>query len=144
MNCRDEQPKILNRGDPPSRFGLCVERWRRGLSQLTGCPPHEIAERLDVLLQFCAERAVSPERMIEECHCAADRSERRMFYLSAAHNTKANLVVQSFLVHNGINVFGELVCMPNTVEGIVKEQGNQWVSKERQDQSRRPIRERQE
>jgi hypothetical protein len=134
MNCCDQQPKIPDRGDPPPRIDLCVERWRRGLSQVTGCSPHEIAERLEVLLEFCAERAVSPERMIEECRCAPDRSQRREFYLSAAHNTKANLVVQSFLVHNGINVFGELVCLPNTVEGIMKEQGNQWVSRQRPDQ----------
>jgi hypothetical protein len=134
MNCCDEQPKIPDRGDPPPPFDLCVERWRRELSQVTGCAPNEITERLNILLQFCAERAVSPERMIAECRCAADRSQWRTFYLSAARNTKANLVIQSFLVHNGINVFGELVCMPTTVEGIVKEQGNQWVSKQRQDQ----------
>ncbi len=49
-------------------------------------------------------------------------------YLSAARNSNSNLVVQSFLVHNGINVFGELICMPDTVEGVMKEQGSQWVS----------------
>ncbi len=67
--------------------------------------------------------------MIEDCRCRPDRSQRRTSYLSAARNSKANLVVQSFLVHNGINVFGDLVCMPDTVEGIMKEQGNQWASR---------------
>jgi hypothetical protein len=67
--------------------------------------------------------------MIQECRCHPDRSERRTFYLSAARNSAANLVVQSFLVHNGINIFGDLVCMPDTVESIMKEQGNQWASR---------------
>jgi hypothetical protein len=38
-------------------------------------------------------------------------------------------VVQSFMVHNGINVFGDLVCLPNTPESLKREQGNQWVSR---------------
>jgi hypothetical protein len=122
-------PKLPTSEATLRRFGSCVERWRYGLSHITGCSAHEIAQRVDVLLQFCAERGFSPERMIEECRCRPDRSERRTFYLSAARNSKANLVVQSFLVHNGINVFGDLVCMPDTVEGIMKEQGNQWASR---------------
>ena len=44
-----------------------------------------------------------------------------------ADQTSAKLIVQSFLVHNGVNVFGDLVCMPSTREQIVAEQGNQWI-----------------
>jgi hypothetical protein len=113
----------------PPQFVTSVERWRNGLARITGCSAKEIALRIDVLLEFCAEHGLSSERMIEECRSGPDRLERRTFYLSAARNSNSNLVVQSFLVHNGINVFGELICMPNTVDGVVQEQGSQWVSK---------------
>ena len=34
-------------------------------------------------------------------------------------------MVQNFLVHNGINVFGELACLPGGRERVVREQGEQ-------------------
>jgi hypothetical protein len=108
-----------------------VERWRHGLLHVTGCSPLEIADRLDILLRFCAGQGVSPQEMIDECRYRSDRMARRRFYLSAACDTRANLVVQSFLVHNGINVFGELVCMPNTLDSVMREQGEQWDSHDR-------------
>jgi hypothetical protein len=106
-----------------------VKRWGDGLFHVTGCSPREIAERLDVLQRFCAEQRVSPQRMIDECLQGPDRMARRAFYLSAARNSPANLIIQSFLVHNGINVFGELVCIPGTTQAILKEQGEQWLSR---------------
>jgi hypothetical protein len=113
-------------GAASCRSSTCVERWCDGLLHVTGCTPREVAERLDLLLQFCSEQRVSPEGLINECRFGADRISQLAFYLSAARHTKMNLVVQSFLVHNGINVFGELICMPNTVKGIVEDQGEQW------------------
>lgn len=103
-----------------------VERWRRGLLHLTGCSLGEIADRLGILLQFCAEQGVSPKDMIYECRHGPDRMARRTFYLRAARETEASLVVQSFLVHNGVNIFGELVCMPDSAEAVIREQGDQW------------------
>jgi hypothetical protein len=38
--------------------------------------------------------------------------------LKAARGKEVNLVVQSFLIHNGINVFGELVCMPGNAKDM--------------------------
>lgn len=108
------------------RSSAPVQRWCDALLHLTGCSPPEIAEKMDMLLRFCANHAVSPERMIEECRLGPDRMARRAFYLGAARKTQANLVIQSFLVHNGINVFGELVCMPGTTESLEREQGEHW------------------
>jgi len=34
-------------------------------------------------------------------------------------------MVQNFLVHNGINVFGELACLLGGRERVVREQGEQ-------------------
>jgi hypothetical protein len=111
----------------PWLTSAAVERWRDGLLHLTGCTPGEIAGRVDLLLQFCAELRVPPERLVNECRYGPDRIAQRAFYLSAARRTKLNLVVQSFLVHNGINVFGELICMPGTVKSLIEDQGNQWT-----------------
>jgi hypothetical protein len=109
------------------RTSAAVERWRDGLLHLTGCTPNEVAEKVNLLLEFCAEQQVSPERLVNECRYSPDRIAQRAFYLSAARYAKMNLVVQSFLVHNGINVFGELICMPDTVKSLSREQGNQWT-----------------
>ena len=63
--------------------------------------------------------------MIDEGRTSPDKITRRVCYLNAARNTRANLVVQSFLGHNGINVFGELACLPGGRERVVREQGEQ-------------------
>jgi hypothetical protein len=109
-----------------SNSNSSIERWRRELLHLTGCSLGEIADRLDVLMQFCAAQGVSPQDMIDECRHGPDRMARRTLYLRAARETQANLVVQSFLIHNGVNVFGELLCMPDTAEAVIREQGDQW------------------
>ena len=103
-----------------------VERWCNELLHFIGCTPREVTEKVDLLLQFCAEQQVSPERLINECRYGPDRMGKPAFYLNVVRRTKMNLVVQSFLVHNGINVFGKLVCMPSTRKSMIEEQGEQW------------------
>jgi len=119
-----------NGGVPSWRASEEVERWQRGLLHITGCSPLEIAARLSILLQFCSRQSVSPARMIDECRYCPDRNARRNFYLKMARNSPANLVVQSFLVHNGINIFGDLICVPHTAQAVIREQGEQWVSRQ--------------
>ncbi len=63
--------------------------------------------------------------MIDEGCSGPDKITRRVCYLNAARNTRANLVVQSFLVHNDSNVFGELAYLPGGRENVVREQGEQ-------------------
>jgi hypothetical protein len=114
--------------ETPSHWlsGASVERWRDGLLHLIGCTAEEVAEKVKLLFEFCAEHQVCPERLIDQCRHGPDRMARRASYLNAARRTKMNLAVQSFLVHNGINVFGELICMPRTAKSIIAEQGEQW------------------
>jgi hypothetical protein len=104
-----------------------VERWRDALFHIIGCSPIEISSRLELLLRFCADHSVSPDSLIGECRVHPDRAARLGFYLGAARTSGANLIVRSFLIHNGINVFGDLVCMPSTAETIWREQGEQWI-----------------
>lgn len=112
-----------------------IERWRRGLLHVTGLTPAETEARLDTLLQFCAVQGVSPETIADECRRGPHKMARREFYLNTAQNTTANRAIQSFLVHNGVNIFGELVCLPLTPEHVTAEQGEQWASRRQKENS---------
>ncbi len=105
-----------------------IHRWCYGLLHVTGLIQAEVTERLDILFQFCMLQGFDPETMAAECRQGQDKLARRTFYLQIARDTPANLIVQSFLVHNGVNIFGDLICMPSTREQVVAEQGKQWVS----------------
>jgi len=109
------------------RFGPAVGRWRHNLLTVTGLTPAEIDNRVSVLRQFCVEHGFTPETMAAECVSGPDKVARRDVYLQAARAHPANLIVQSFLIHNGFNVFGDLVCMPHTPEQVLAEQGEQWL-----------------
>jgi hypothetical protein len=105
-----------------------VQRWCAGLLQVTGLSAEEVASRREVFLRFCADEQVEPERMVDECQNSAEKEARRAFYLGLASASPANLIVQSFLVHNGVNVFGDLICMPRTRQQLLTEQGEEWVA----------------
>ena len=95
-----------------------VERWRRGLHDRLGLSPAEIDERVGGLLEFCAATGSSPDGLVrigvDDCGPV----------IAAAEEHHLKRVVESFLIHNGINVFGSIVCMPRTKEQL-REQG--WV-----------------
>ena len=74
--------------------------------------------------------AVAPQTLVDACRSSPDKMARRALYLKTAQvDRRANRVVQSFLVHNGINIFGELVCLPRGSQQVATEQGGQWVSR---------------
>lgn len=104
-----------------------IGRWRRELLEITGCSSIEIDRKIDALAQFCDRHEISAKKMVDECRHGADRGARLAFYLRAAGAARASLVVQSYLIHNGVNIFGELVCIPATLEAVRKEQGEQWL-----------------
>ncbi len=104
-----------------------IQRWCDGLLQVTGLTPAEVENRLDTLFQFCMLQGFDPETVAAECRHSPNKLARRTFYLQIAEESPSNLIFQSFLVHNGVNVFGDLICMPSTQEQVVAEQGKQWV-----------------
>jgi hypothetical protein len=112
---------------------VSIERWRHNLLQIIGCSPDEVSQRVDALLQFCAGEGISPEQMIEHCRDGRDRIECRNYYLSRTSGAGLKRVVESFLIHNGVNIFGDLICVPSTTEALAKEQGTQWSSPVRAD-----------
>ncbi len=104
-----------------------VRRWSDGLLNMTGLTAIEVEYRLDILFQFCMLRGFDPEAVANECRHSEDRFARRAYYLQLAQESPSHLIFQSFLVHNGVNIFGDLICMPSTPEQLVAEQGQQWA-----------------
>jgi hypothetical protein len=108
------------------RSSLSVARWRHQLLHLVGCSMDEADQKIDTLIHFCTTHAISPEHLIERCRHPPAASEGHTFYSKFVCNGDAKVIVQSFLIHNGINIFGELICLPTTEESTVREQGVQW------------------
>ena len=109
------------------RSYTAVQRWSEGLLNVTGLTSAEVENRLDVLFEFCMLRGFDPEEVASECRNSPIRLARRAYYLQVAQESPSNLIFQSFLVHNGVNIFGDLICMPSTPEQLVAEQGIQWT-----------------
>lgn len=121
--CREQRSPIVETW----RICPAVIRWCHGLQQVTGLTQTETAARLDLLLDFCVRHDVAPQTIADACCSGPDTMAQRALYLKAAREDgTANLVVQSFLVHNGINIFGDLVCLPRGSQQVVAEQGAQW------------------
>lgn len=97
-----------------------VQRWRRALVEWVGVPAAEVDGRVETVATFCTAAGTSPDALL-----AAARDDLAPV-LTAAEEQGASLVVQSFLIHNGLNVFGAIVCMPRTTDQLA-EQGGRWV-----------------
>jgi hypothetical protein len=101
-----------------------VARWRRALLDWVGVPVAEVDGRVATLAAFCAATGTSPGALLG----GAGRALAPV--LSAAAEHGASLVVRSFLIHNGLNTFGTVVCMPGTVAQLA-EQGDGWARRAR-------------
>ncbi len=99
-----------------------VSRWLSRLGSRIGMSDAEIAALHRELLVFCAEHQVDPEVLLEKWLDYPELTVRRR--RDAA--TSPNLAVESFLIHNGVNVFGDIVCIPGRPEDLAQ-QGAQFV-----------------
>jgi hypothetical protein len=108
--------------DPaPGRATAPVQRWERKLADRVGMSPSEIEERVATLLRVCAVIGRSPEQLLAEARLDCDP------VVALGAECGADLVVRSFLIHNGVNTFGAIVCMPRTPEHL-SEQGPRWTA----------------
>jgi hypothetical protein len=99
-----------------------VERWRVGLASVVGLDPAEIEARHDALVGFCRRHRVTPQDVLRTWQSFPELTVRRRPGAVEA----PDLAVESFLVHNGINVFGDLVCVPGRPEHLA-DQGPQFL-----------------
>ncbi|MEV0084474.1 hypothetical protein [Saccharopolyspora sp. NPDC050642] len=80
---------------------------------------------LAALLEFCAEHRVEPDELLENWLKYPELTVRRTLAPEEARPV-ANIPVESFLIHNGVNIFGDLVCLPGRPEDL-RDQGARFV-----------------
>ncbi|MGH8931016.1 MAG: hypothetical protein ACRDZO_10435 [Egibacteraceae bacterium] len=101
----------------------CVYRWRLGLAKRVGLCEPEIAERVAQLEQYCAAHGITPDRLLKSWEERGDLTVRRRPGATEA----PNLAVESFLIHNGVNIFGDIVCVAGRRLEDLAAQGPQFV-----------------
>jgi hypothetical protein len=84
-----------------------IALWQERLKTRVGMDDDERARMRNQLLTFCAVRGLRPAELLDRWEEHPELTVRR-------HPGATELpdpAVESFLVHNGIDVFGEIVCV---------------------------------
>lgn len=97
-----------------------VDRWQQQLAERVGLGEIEITRLLDGLLGFCELNATDPDALVTTWQDHPSLMVRRR------GSGEPNLAVESFLIHNGINVFGDIVCVAARPADLA-EQGDRFV-----------------
>ena len=97
------------------------KRWAEGL-RAQGHDEPSIAARLVELARFCERRGTTPDELVDDWLQHPELTVRRR----PGTADQPDLVIESFVIHNGVNVFGDLVCVPTTPEQLAL-QGPQFV-----------------
>ncbi len=104
---------------------LSVERWTRQLAARVGLTGGEIARLRAGLDEFCARNRTDPDTLLATWLDYKELTVRRR------HATEPpNLAVESFLIHNGVNVFGDITCVAGRPEDLA-EQGSWFTRRHR-------------
>jgi hypothetical protein len=103
-----------------------VEHWQRKLAERVGMDEGERLALEQRLLAYCARHGVDPATLIATWRDHPALTVRRRPGAVEA----PDLAVESFLVHNGVNVFGDIVCVPGAREDLAA-QGPRFVRRDR-------------
>lgn len=99
-----------------------VEHWQRQLAERIGMDADERARQRAGLDDYCTRHAVTPEELLATWLDRPDLTVRRR----PGARTAPDLAVESFLIHNGVNVFGDIVCVAGRPEDLAA-QGARFV-----------------
>jgi hypothetical protein len=99
-----------------------VQRWKQALATRIGMAEGEIADLHAGLLEFCERHAVHPDALLVTWLDYPELTVRRRPGATEAPHCG----VESFLIHNGINVFGDIVCVAGRPEDLAQ-QGTRFV-----------------
>ena len=99
-----------------------VALWQDRLKTRVGMDDDERERLREWLLAFCTARDVAPEDLLARWQSYPELTVRRR---PGATETPQP-AVESFLIHNGVNVFGDIVCVPGRPEDLAT-QGRQFV-----------------
>lgn len=97
-----------------------VAVWEAGLRKIVGMGEDEIDRHLAALDRFCTAHNVTPVDVVARWQDWPELTVRR----SPQSSARPDKAVESFLIHNGINVFGDLICVPRTEEGLRQQYGD--------------------
>lgn len=103
----------------------CVARWQHALEHRVGMDARERSRYLSALREFCAKHQVEPAELIERWLSFPELTVRRQLPWRQAA-ARANPAVESFLIHNGKNIFGDLVCLPGRADDL-RDQGHRFA-----------------
>jgi hypothetical protein len=98
-----------------------VADWQRRLAERIGMTGAERSRLLDGLTAFCSRHGTDPVALLAGWAGYPELTVRRR-----GGGGAANLAVESFLIHNGVNVFGDIVCVAGRAEDLAA-QGAQFV-----------------
>jgi hypothetical protein len=96
--------------------------WHAQLRDRVGLSEAEIVAHHDALDAFCARHRVTPAELLATWQSYPELTVRRRAGAAEA----PDVAVESFLIHNGINVFGDIVCVAGRPEDLVM-QGSQFL-----------------
>ncbi len=94
-----------------------VQRWTRQLADRVGMTGGEIDRLRAVLDAFCASHQTDPDTLLATWQDFSELTVRRRHDPAAT----PNLAVESFLIHNGVNVFGDIVCVASRPEDLASQ-----------------------
>ncbi len=98
-----------------------VERWLVTLRDYVGLSSTEQASMVVALDRFCVEHGMAPDRLLADWMSISELTVRRR-EPGRPVDDRAVLAVESFLIHSGVNIFGDIVCMPRS-RAALAEQG---------------------
>lgn len=101
-----------------------VDRWQRGLADRVGMDEVEIKQLHDALLVFCRRHDTDPDAVLANWQDYPQLMLRRR----PVPGLEPDLAVESFLIHNGVMVFGDLVCVPGARRQDLADQGARFVT----------------
>lgn len=97
--------------------GTPVDRWVSELRNRIGLSENEIEQRLSALDAFCVRHDVSAEILVASWQDYKELTVRRR----QDRFQSRDLAVESFLIHNGVNVFGDIVCVAGRPEDLAQQ-----------------------
>ncbi len=99
-----------------------ARRWTSQLATRVGMTSGEIERLRAGLDDFCASHHTDPDTLLRTWLDYEELTVRRRHDPGAV----PNLAVESFLIHNGVNVFGEITCVAGRPEDLAA-QGPQFL-----------------
>jgi len=92
-----------------------VALWEQALREVVGLDDEEIEANLASLRQFCRNHRTEPAYLVTHWQEFPELTTRRD---GRATGHRPLPAIESFLIHNGVNVFGDLVCVPKNADDL--------------------------